>query len=92
MDSSSTGTNGGMSMTNSVNLEAERMYIVVVRNLNGSDGVYPPYMYLLYMRNNGWSKTLLGTEKDVNTFAVQNHKLTITFKTTQFARMWIYQI
>lgn len=92
VDSSSTGTNGGMSMTNSVNLEAERMYIVVVRNLNGSDGVYPPYMYLLYMRNNGWSKTLLGTEKDVNTFAVQNHKLTITFKTTQFARMWIYQI
>lgn len=79
-------------MTNTVNLAAEKMYIVIVRNLNGSDAVYPPYMYLLYVRNNGWSKTLLGTEKDVNTFSVQSFKLTITFKTTQYARMWIYQL
>lgn len=92
IDSASTGDNGGTSMTNAINLEAERMYIVVVRNLNGPDGVHPPYMYLLYIRNNGWSRTLLGTEKDVNTFAIQSHKLTITFKTTQYARMWIYQI
>lgn len=92
IDSISTGANGGTSMTNTVNIESEKMYIIVVRNLNGSDGVYPPYMYLLYVRDNGWSRTLLGTEKDVNTFAIQNHKLTITFKTTQYARMWIYQI
>ena len=79
-------------MTMQQALEPERMYFVVVRNLNGSTEVYPPYMYLLYMRANGWKHTLLGAEKDVNTFSISGAKLTITFKSTQYARMWIYRL
>lgn len=90
IDSVSTGTDGGTSMTMSTPLETEHMYLVLVRNLKGLEDLYAPYAYLIWMRSKNWGKTTIGTPVDVSGISIGSSKLTISFSSKQFARMWIY--
>lgn len=92
IESSSTGDNGSTSITMTKNLEVENLYIIFVRNLNGSVECYAPYAYLLYIRSNSWRATTVGDPVDVDKISIQGGKFTISFKTNQWARMWVYKI
>lgn len=92
IESSSTGDNGSTSITMTKNLEMENIYIIFVRNLNGSVECYAPYAYLFYIRSNSWHATTVGDPVDVDKISIQGGKFTISFKTNQWARMWVYKI
>ena len=92
IESLSTGDNGSTSITMTKNLEVENLYIIFVRNLNGSVECYAPYAYLFYIRSNSWQATTVGDPVDVDKISIQGGKFTISFKTNQWARMWVYKI
>lgn len=92
IESLSTGDNGSTSITMTKNLEMENLYIIFVRNLNGSVECYAPYAYLFYIRSNSWHATTVGDPVDVDKISIQGSKFTISFKTNQWARMWVYKI
>lgn len=79
-------------MTTTKNLEAENLYLVFVRNLNGAVECYAPYVYVFYMRSNSWHATTIGDPVDVDKISIQGGKFTISFKTNQWARIWVYKI
>ena len=91
-DNVSTGENGAKSLTMSKAMRAEHMYLVLVRCLNGSTDLYPPYGYLLCMRLNAWKATLIGEEHEVISKEISSGKLTLTFKNTQHTRLVIYEV
>lgn len=92
IDSVSTGDNGSTSITTNKNLEAENLYIVFVRNLNGSVECFAPYAYLFYMRSGSWHATTIGETVNVDKISIKEGKFTISFENTQWARMWVYKV
>lgn len=91
-DNVSTGGNGAKSLIMSKAMRAEHMYLVLVRCLNGSTDLYPPYGYLLCMRLNAWKATLIGEEHEVISKEISSGKLTLTFKNTQHTRLVVYEV
>lgn len=91
-DNVSTGENGAKSLIMSKAMRAEHMYLVLVRCLNGSTDLYPPYGYLLCMRLNAWKATLIGEEHEVISKEISSGKLTLTFKNTQHTRLVVYEV
>lgn len=91
-DNVSTGENGAKSLIMSKAMRAEHMYLVLVRCLNGSTDLYPPYGYLLCMRLNAWKATLIGEEREVISKEISSGKLTLTFKNTQHTRLVVYEV
>ena len=91
-DNVSTGENGAKSLIMSKAMRTEHMYLVLVRCLNGSTDLYPPYGYLLCMRLNAWKATLIGEEHEVISKEISSGKLTLTFKNTQHTRLVVYEV
>lgn len=91
VETATTGDNGGTSLSMQNKLAAENMYIIFVRHL-GADNVYPPYALLLFMRSENYNYTSLGEIVDFDSTSVIDGKLTIKYKSKQWARMWIYKI
>ena len=91
-DNVSTGENGAKSLTMSKAMRTEHMYLVLVRCLNGSTDLYPPYGYLLCMRLNAWKAALIGEEHEVISKEISSGKLTLTFKNTQHTRLVVYEV
>lgn len=67
-------------------MTTERMYIIFVRNLNGTENVHPPYAYMLYLRANGYNHTPLGVPYNVKSLSISSVQLSITFNSTQYAK------
>ena len=82
---------GGTSMSID-RMTSEHLYIVLVRILNGSTEVHPPFMYLIYMRPEAWFYTLIGEAYDVDHTNILDGVLSITFKSKQWTKMWVYRI
>lgn len=91
IETATTGDNGGITLAMQNKLTAENMYIIFIRHL-GADNVYPPYAMLLYMRSENYNYTFLGEAVDFDSTTMVGGKLTIKYKTKQWARMWIYKI
>lgn len=91
-DNVSTGENGAKSLIMSKAMRTEHMYLVLVRCLNSSTDLYPPYGYLLCMRLNAWKATLIGEEHEVISKEISSGKLTLTFKNTQHTRLVVYEV
>lgn len=70
----------------------DHMYLILFRRLYGSKNAYPPYAYLLFIRSNEWVKTVIGAESDVVSREINDGKLTVTFKDTQWTRMTVYEV
>lgn len=74
---------------------AESYLIIFIRELNGSENVYHPYAFLVYMRNHEWSASKIG---DVNipnggaTVEIDDSHFIFTWTSTVWARAWIYKI
>lgn len=83
---------GSKSLTMKKSMRKDHMYLVFFRRLYGSENVYPPYAYLLFIRTNEWTKTVIGTESDVVSREINDGKLTVTFKDTQWTRMTVYEV
>ena len=83
---------GSKSLTMKKSMRKDHMYLVFFRRLNGSENAYPPYAYLLFIRTNEWVKTVIGAESDVVSREINNGKLTVTFKDTQWTRMTVYEV
>lgn len=91
IETATTGDSGGTALSMQNKLTAENMYIIFIRHL-GDNTVYPPYAMLLYMRSENYNYTFLGETVDFDSTTMLGGKLTIKFKTKQWARMWIYKI
>ncbi|RJV29566.1 hypothetical protein DWX22_03425 [Coprococcus sp. AF18-48] len=83
---------GSKSLTMKKSMRKDHMYLVFFRRLYGSENAYPPYAYLLFIRTNEWTKTVIGTESDVVSREINDGKLTVTFKDTQWTRMTVYEV
>lgn len=83
---------GSTSLTMKKAMRNDHMYLILVRRLNGSDNVHPPYAYLLYIRSNNYSRTTIGEESEVANRQISGGKLTLTFKDTQWTRMTVYEV
>lgn len=83
---------GSKSLTMKKSMRKDHMYLVFFRRLNGSENAYPPYAYLLFIRTNEWVKTVIGAESDVVSREINDGKLTVTFKDTQWTRMTVYEV
>lgn len=83
---------GSKSLTMKKRMRKDHMYLVFFRRLNGSENAYPPYAYLLFIRTNEWVKTVIGAESDVVSREINDGKLTVTFKDTQWTRMTVYEV
>ena len=83
---------GSKSLTMKKAMRNDHMYLILFRRLYGSNNAYPPYAYLLFIRRNEWVKTVIGTESDVVSREINNGKLTVTFKDTQWTRMTVYEV
>ena len=83
---------GSRSLTMKKSMRKDHMYLVFFRRLNGSENAYPPYAYLLFIRTNEWVKTVIGAESDVVSREINDGKLTVTFKDTQWTRMTVYEV
>lgn len=83
---------GSKSLTMKKSMRKDHMYLVLFRRLNGSENAYPPYAYLLFIRTNEWVKTVIGAESDVVSREINDGKLTVTFKDTQWTRMTVYEV
>ena len=94
-------------MTMKKSMRKDHMYLVFFRRLYGSENAYPPYAYLLFIqcvvkppalavgsvnRTNEWTKTVIGAESDVVSREINDGKLTVTFKDTQWTRMTVYEV
>ena len=87
-----TGISGETVLTMQNSMGSEHLYIVCVRMLNGSTGLFGPWAYLLYMRPQNWDYALIGEEQNVVDKDIQNGKLTITFSEECWVRMVTYRI
>lgn len=87
-----TGISGETVLTMQNSMGSEHLYIVCVRMLNGSTGLFGPWAYLLYMRPQNWDYALIGEEQNVVDKDIQNGKLTITFSEERWVRMVTYRI
>lgn len=83
---------GSKSLTMKKSMRKDHMYLVFFRRLYGSENAYPPYAYLLFIRTNEWVKTVIGAESDVVSREINDGKLTVTFKDTQWTRMTVYEV
>ena len=83
---------GSKSLTMKKSMRKDHMYLVFFRRLYGSENAYPPYAYLLFIRTNEWTKTVIGAESDVVSREINDGKLTVTFKDTQWTRMTVYEV
>lgn len=83
---------GSKSLTMKKAMRKDHMYLILFRRLYGSENAYPPYAYLLFIRSNEWVKTVIGTESDVVSREINDGKLTVTFKDTQWTRMTVYEV
>lgn len=83
---------GSKSLTMKKSMRKDHMYLVLFRRLNGRENAYPPYAYLLFIRTNEWVKTVIGAESDVVSREINDGKLTVTFKDTQWTRMTVYEV
>lgn len=83
---------GSKSLTMKKSMRKDHMYLVLFRRLNGKENAYPPYAYLLFIRTNEWVKTVIGAESDVVSREINDGKLTVTFKDTQWTRMTVYEV
>lgn len=83
---------GSKSLTAKKSMRKDHMYLVFFRRLYGSENAYPPYAYLLFIRTNEWTKTVIGAESDVVSREINDGKLTVTFKDTQWTRMTVYEV
>lgn len=83
---------GSRSLTMKKSMRKDHMYLVFFRRLYGSENAYPPYAYLLFIRTNEWVKTVIGAESDVVSREINDGKLTVTFKDTQWTRMTVYEV
>lgn len=83
---------GSKSLTMKKSMRKDHMYLVFFRRLNSSENAYPPYAYLLFIRTNEWVKTVIGAESDVVSREINDGKLTVTFKDTQWTRMTVYEV
>ena len=92
VDNVSTGNDGANMLTTKNTLQPGGVYLTFVRHLNGNEDVYPPYAYLLAMREKHWKYTVIGEERDVAKKEVISGKLTLTFNTKQWVRMSIYRV
>lgn len=68
------------------------MYLILMRRLNGLEDAHPPYAYLLFMRSKNYALTTIGEESEVVSKKISGGKLTLTFKTTQWTRMTVYEV
>lgn len=91
-DNVSTGDNGATSLTMSRPMRNDHTYMVIVRAYNGSLNTHAPYMYLLSMRSQNWSHTVIGEEYGVVSKNISDGKLTLTFKDLQWTRMAVFEI
>ena len=88
-----TGENGGTVLTIQNKIPTvNSMLLVLVRNYNGSLEVFPPYAYLIFMRRTGWSSTPIGTPHNVANASIKDGIYSLNFKSTEYARAWMYQI
>lgn len=83
---------GSKSLTMKKSMRKDHMYLLFFRRLYGSENAYPPYAYLLFIRTNEWTKTVIGAESDVVSREINDGKLTVTFKDTQWTRMTVYEV
>jgi len=83
---------GSKSLTMKKSMRKDHMYLVFFRRLYGSENAHPPYAYLLFIRTNEWVKTVIGAESDVVSREINDGKLTVTFKDTQWTRMTVYEV
>lgn len=91
-DDVSTGESGDTTITMKKTMRAEHMYLILIRRLDGSVEVYPPYGYLLFMRSGGWKSCTIGVESEVSGKKISNGLLTLTFENTQWTRMVVYEV
>ncbi len=68
------------------------MYLILMRRLKGLEDAYSPYAYLLFMRSKNYALTTIGEESEVVSKKISDGKLTLTFKTTQWTRMTVYEV
>lgn len=83
---------GGKSLTMKKSMRRDHMYLIFFRRLYGSNNAFPPYAYLLFIRQNEWVKTVIGEESEVVSREINDGKLTVTFKDTQWTRMTVYEV
>lgn len=83
---------GSATLTMSKAMRNDHMYLILMRRLNGLEDAHPPYAYLLFMRSKNYALTTIGEESEVVSKKISGGKLTLTFKTTQWTRMTVYEV
>lgn len=83
---------GETSITVDAGMSANNLYLIFLRQLNGSTDVHPPTALLLYMRPDNYRYTTLGEIIDLKSTTISGGAFTINFKTQQWARVWVFKV
>lgn len=74
---------------------AESYLIIFIRELWGTEDVYSPYAFRVYMRNHEWECNKIGTPEIPNggaTLNIDESHFIFTWTFTVWARAWVYKI
>ena len=83
---------GETSITVDAGMSANNLYLIFLRQLNGSTDAHPPTALLLYMRPDNYRYTTLGEIIDLKNTTISGGAFTINFKTQQWARVWVFKV
>ena len=83
---------GETSITVDAGMSVDNLYLIFIRQLNGSTDVHPPCALLLYMRTDNYRYSTLGEIVDLQNTTIEDRKFTIDFKTQQWVRVWVFKI
>lgn len=83
---------GEKSITVDAGMSANNLYLIFLRQLNGSADVHPPCALLLYMRTENYSYSTLGELVDLQSTSIGNGRITFNWKTQQWVRVWVFKI
>ncbi|OUN27791.1 hypothetical protein B5G33_13235 [Blautia sp. An81] len=73
-------------------MSVDNLYLIFIRQLNGSTDVHPPCALLLYMRTDNYRYSTLGEIVELQDTSIGGGKFTINFKTQQWVRVWVFKI
>ena len=83
---------GETSITVDAGMSVDNLYLIFIRQLNGSTDVHPPCALLLYMRTDNYRYSTLGEIVELQNTSIGGGKFTINFKTQQWVRVWVFKI
>ena len=83
---------GETSITVDAGMSVDNLYLIFIRQLNGSTDVHPPCALLLYMRTDNYRYSTLGEIVELQDTSIGGGKFTINFKTQQWVRVWVFKI